>query len=143
VKKLLFLCAALIMTFSTVSAHAATDLTGAWDAVFTSADGSMTFDLTCTMKQDGTKLTGTIVATQGGDPATLDNGKIDGEKVSFDTTYNGMVIHHTGTVNSAGDEIKLVSTSDAEGFSGGGLTLKRSKAPVPTAAPVPAPAPAP
>ncbi|HEV2620024.1 MAG TPA: hypothetical protein VGU23_08830 [Acidobacteriaceae bacterium] len=136
-KKLLCLCAALILTFAAVSAFAATDVSGTWNAEYTSPDGSVVLDFVCTLKQDGAKLTGSFADTQGNTPnITIDDGKIDGDKISFNVTYNGMIIHHEGTVN--GDEIKLAEKSDSADFGGGSMTLKRAKPPVPPAAPAPA-----
>jgi hypothetical protein len=143
-KKLLCLCAAMILTFTTVSALAATDVTGAWNGELKSADGSIVVPLIVTLKQDGTTLTGSITSPQsGGDPIAITDGKIDGDKVSFKVLYSGIVISHNGTIIShdatgAGDEIKLTSTTDSPDFPGGTLTLTRAK----PAAPAPAPAPA-
>jgi len=50
---------------------------------------------------------------------------VDGDKISFKVSFNGMTITHEGTVN--GDEIKLTSKSDQGDFPGGEMTLKRSK----------------
>jgi hypothetical protein len=136
VKKLLYLCAALILTFSTASAFAATDVTGAWNAEYTSPDGSVVLDFVCTLKQDGTKLTGSFADPQGNNPPIeITDGKMDGDKISFNVTYNGMVINHSGTVT--GDEIKLAEKSDSGDFQGGSMVLKRVKPPVPTPTPTP------
>ena len=43
----------------------------------------------------------------------------------------GTTITHEGTINAAGDEIKLTSKSDNGQFPGGEMTLKRAKAPAP------------
>jgi len=134
VKKLLCLCAALILAFPAVSALATTDVTGAWNAEYTSPDGSVVLDLVCTLKQDGTKLTGSFVDPQGNNPPIeITDGKIDGDTISFSVTYNGMVISHAGTVN--GDEIKLSEKSDSDNFPGGTMVLKRAKPPTPTTTP--------
>ena len=123
-KKLLCACAALIMAFTTVSAFAATDVTGTWTAEMKDADGGNGFQISFTFKQDGTKLTGTVQGAQG-DPIAISEGKVDGDKISFKVSFNGMTITHEGTVN--GDEIKLTSKSDQGDFPGGEMTLKRSK----------------
>jgi hypothetical protein len=133
VKKLLYLCAVLIMTFTTVSAFAATDVTGAWVGQFTSADGSVVLDFLCTLKQDGTKLTGSFADPKGsGQSIAITEGKVDGDKIFFKTAVIGIVISHQGMVD--GDDIKLTSTSDAESFPGGAMILKRVKPPTPTPA---------
>ena len=48
---------------------------------------------------------------------------MNGDKISFKVSFNGMTITHEGTVN--GDEIKLTSKSDQGDFPGGEMTLKR------------------
>jgi hypothetical protein len=121
-KKLLCICAVLVMTFATLSARAA-DVSGSWKAEMKTPDGN-SFQLSFTFKQDGVKLTGTIQGPQG-DPIDISNGKVDGDKLSFDVTFNGMTISHAGTIS--GDEIKLTTKSDQPDFPGSDLTLKRSK----------------
>jgi hypothetical protein len=133
VKKLLCLCAALIVTFATVSAFAATDVTGIWNAEFTSSDGSVVLDFACTLKQDGAKITGSFSDPRdSSQQIVITDGQIDGDKITFKITFNGMVITHDGTVN--GDEIKLAEKSDSETFPGGTMVLKRAKPPTPSPA---------
>jgi hypothetical protein len=127
-KKLLFACAALLLTFAPMTALAATDFTGTWTGAM-AGGGNGGFQLSFTFKQDGTTLTGTVQGPQG-DPITISNGKIDGDKISFTVVIQGgTTITHEGTINPAGDEIKLTSKSDQGGFGGGEMTLKRAKAP--------------
>lgn len=119
---LLLLCAALALAFTHSSARAATDATGAWTGDVQMPDGnSMT--LTFTFKQDADKLTGTVQGPQG-DPMEISNGKIDGEKISFDTSFNGTTIHHEGTVSA--DQIQLTAKSEDGNFPPMDLTLKRA-----------------
>jgi hypothetical protein len=67
------------------------------------------------------------------------DGKVDGDKISFKVSFNGMTISHEGTINAAGDEIKLTSKSDSGDFPGMEMTLKKVKAaPVPATISVPA-----
>ncbi len=80
-----------------------------------------------TFKQDGTKLTGTVQGPQG-DAMDITNGKMDGNKISFDVSFNGTTISHAGTVNDAGGQIDLTTKSDSGDFPGGTMTLKRAKA---------------
>ena len=131
-KKLLCACAALIMAFTTGSALAATDVTGTWTGEFAGPNGGSGFRISFTFKQDGATLTGTVQGAQG-DPMAISDGKVDGDKISFKVSFNGMTITHEGTVNAAGDEIKLTSKSDQGDFPGGEMTLKRSKATPPPA----------
>jgi hypothetical protein len=131
-KKLLFICAALMMGLGTLTAHAATNITGSWTAEMKSPDGSAGFQLAFTFKQDGATLTGTVNGGQG-DPIAISDGKVDGDKVTFKVVFNGMTITHEGTIvaspdgNSAGDTIKMTSKSDQQDFPAGEMTLKRAK----------------
>ena len=63
-----------------------------------------------------------------GDPVTISDGKIDGDKISFKVVIQGgMTIIHEGTINAAGDEIKLGSKSDQGPSGDTGWFSKRSK----------------
>lgn len=121
-KKFLCVCAALAMTLSAATAMAA-DVTGTWTADVKAPDGS-SFQLTFTFKQDGTTLTGTVLGA-GGDPIPITNGKVDGDKLTFDDSFNGVTIHHDCTV--VGDTIKIVTKTDSADFPGMELTLTRVK----------------
>jgi hypothetical protein len=91
------------------------------------------FQLSFTFQQVGAKLTGTVQAAQG-EPVAISEGKIDGDKISFKVVIQGgTTITHEGTIDAAGDEIKLTSKSDNGQFPGGEMTLKRAKAPSPPA----------
>ena len=136
---LLSLCAALLFSAALApgaKAYADTDISGNWTAELTTPDGN-SFTLTYVFKVDAGKLTGTVQGPQG-DPLALDNGKVDGDKVSFDVSFNGITINNEGTVSSA-DEIKLNTKASDGSFPPSAVTLKRVK---PAAAPVPAAAPA-
>lgn len=117
--------AALAMMLTVPTAKAA-DVTGNWTAEMTSPDGN-SMQLAFAFKQDGDKLTGTVQGPQG-DAIEISNGKVDGNKISFDVSFNGMTISHEGTVNDAADEIELTTKSDSGDFPGGKMTLKRTKA---------------
>jgi hypothetical protein len=134
-RKLLCICAAMAMTLSAATAMAA-DVTGTWTAEMKTPDGN-SFQLTFTFKQDGAKLTGTVQGPQG-DAIEISNGKIDGDKFSFDVSFNGVTINHQCTV--VGDEIKMTTKADSGDFPGMELTLKRAKETAP-AAPATTPAP--
>jgi hypothetical protein len=120
-KRLLCICAALAMMMTTATALAA-DVTGKWTATAQSPNGD--FQLTFTFKQDGTNLTGSVQGPMG-DPLDISNGKVDGDKFTFDVSFNGLTIHHNCTVN--GDEIKMTTKSDSADLPGMELTLKRQK----------------
>jgi len=121
-KKLLCACAALMMAFCAATAFAA-DVTGSWSGDMVGPNGD-SFHLTFTFKQDGAKLTGTVIGPQG-DPIEIADGKIDGDKLSFTVNVNGTVIKHEGVVS--GDAIKLTTKSDSGDFQGGDITLTRAK----------------
>jgi hypothetical protein len=130
-KKLLCICAAFAMTISAATATAA-GVTGTWTAETTTPDGS-SFQLTFTFKVDGATLTGTVQGP-GGDPMAISNGKVDGDKFTFDDSFNGITIHHDCTVD--GDTIKMTAKSDSPDFPAMELTLTRVKdAPPQPAAP--------
>lgn len=125
-RKLLGLCAGLVLAFVVThavptSAFAATDATGTWTTQMQGPNGDMT--LTFHFKQDGDKLTGSVETPMGGDPVQISNGKIDGDKITFDTSFNGMTINHVGTIS--GDEIKLSAKSDDGQMPAMDMTLKR------------------
>lgn len=125
-KRLLFmlaLCAGLALAFNSHTAYAATDVSGAWSGEVQGPDGN-SMQLTFNFKQDGDKLTGNVQGPQG-DPFDIQNGKVDGDKISFDTSFNGMTISHEGTVGS--DEIKLKAKSSDGNFPEMEMTLKRAK----------------
>lgn len=116
------LCAALFLVMSAKPVFAATDATGTWTTDMSTPDGN-SFTLTFVLKQDGTKLTGTVQGPQG-DPLAIDNGKVDGDKLSFTVSFNGTTITHDGTIT--GDVIKMTTKSDNDQMPSMDLTLKRS-----------------
>jgi hypothetical protein len=121
-KKILCVCAALMMAFTAASAFAA-DVTGSWTGKMTGPNGDG-FQLTFNLKVDGTKLTGTVTGPQG-DPLDITDGKIDGDKLSFNVSFNGMTIMDEGVIN--GDTIKLTAKTDGGEIPGGEMTLTRDK----------------
>jgi hypothetical protein len=135
-KTLLCACAALFIALGSPTARAA-DVTGSWAAEMTTPDGN-SFQLSFTFKQDGATLTGTILGPQG-DPLPISEGKVDGNKLSFKVSFNGMTIVHDGAISESGDEIKLSTKSDSGDFPANELTLKRVIPPAqaPAAAPSP------
>ena len=89
------------MTLSAATAMAA-DVTGTWTGEAKGPDGS-SFQLTFTFKQDGATLTGTVQLPQN-DPIAISNGKVDGDKFTFDDSFNGITIHHDCTVDRRLDQ---------------------------------------
>lgn len=123
---LVSVCAVLFATVPTRTTFAATDINGTWSGEFPGQDGNP-FTLTYVFKVDGTKLTGTVQTPHGG-PLSLDNGKIDGDKISFDVNVNGTIFRHEGTIN-ADATIKLNSKTSDGSFPPTEFMLKRVNAP--------------
>ena len=134
-KKLLALCVGVVVLCATATAFAfAPDMTGTWTGELKGPDGGGGFQLSFVLKQEGDKLTGSVEGPQG-EPIAISNGKVDGDKFSFDVSFNGMTISHSGTFS--GDEAKMTTKSSSGEFPESEMTLKRS---APTAAPASAPA---
>ena len=124
-KRMLCVCAALLLALGTgVTAHAA-DVNGAWSAEMSMGDGN-SMQLQFTFKQDGSTVTGTILGPQG-DAMPISDGKIDGDKLSFKVSFNGMTISHEGTVSADGDQIKMSTKSESGDMPPMEMTLKRVK----------------
>lgn len=105
----------------------AADITGAWSGNLTMGDNQ--FTLTYNFKQDGAKLTGTVMAPQG-DPIPLLDGKVDGDKVSFavKVEMNGAPAKFITSGTIKGEEITITTTGEAgSDFPPVSVTLKRSK----------------
>lgn len=101
----------------------AADVTGKWTGEMAGPDGPG-MSISCEFKQDGNKLTGTVDGPGGA--MKIEDGKVEGDKISFSIDFNGMKIVHEGKIQN--DEIKL--TIKMEGGSGDGpgpITLKRAK----------------
>ena len=136
-KKSLLVMMILLVVAITVFAA---DVTGKWTYETAGRGGGPGRSVTITLKADGNTLTGEVpgMGRRGGDtppaPMQITNGKIDGDKVSFDVSRAGrdggepMVTKYEGTVS--GDEMKLKITSPS--FNGGDprvseVTAKREK----------------
>ncbi len=81
-----------------------------------------TFHISYTFKQDGANLTGFAKSPQG-NLIQIADGKIAGDKFSFNLTVNGTTIRHEGTIS--GEIIKLNTSSDDAEYHGGDTTLTR------------------
>jgi hypothetical protein len=97
-KQLIMLFALLALTAMSVLAA---DVTGKWMSESTGKGGPQTY----TFKSDGSSLTGTVQGGRGG-PIEIQNGKVDGDNVSFDVTRQGrdgnsMTIHYSGKVEGS------------------------------------------
>src|SRR5512139_991362 len=99
----------------------AADVTGKWTAQINGPDGnSMTVNYD--FKQEADKLTGTVEGPGGAIP--IQDGKVDGDKIAFNLTFNDMKVGTEGTVK--GEEIVVTVKVNGEVF-GGPVTLKRAK----------------
>ena len=122
-KKLLFVTTILlVVAFVAVAA----DVTGKWTYEGPGRGGNPGRPVTITLKQDGSKLTGTVPGFGGrggggGAPAEneISNGKVDGNSVYFEVKQsfqgNDIVTKYEGTLD--GDSLKLKITRP--GMNGG------------------------
>ena len=111
-----------------VAAALAADISGSWTGSMSMGDNQ--FMLTYTFKQDGEKLTGTILTPQG-DSLPLIDGKIAGDKLSFavkvDMNGNLVKFLSEGTIKGPDEIVIATHTEDGNNFGGGDMTLKRTK----------------
>jgi hypothetical protein len=130
--KKLFLVATIVLVFA--FAAMAADATGKWTYEQAGRGNMPARQVTITLKQDGTKLTGSVPGFgRGGDnpppPSEITDGKVDGSNVSFTVKreFNGntMVTKYEGTIS--GDEMKLKITRETQnGPQTNEVTAKRS-----------------
>lgn len=96
----------------------AADISGRWEGSIDTPNGDM--QIAFNFKVEGAKLTGTVESPNGEVP--IEEGKVDGDHLSFKTHYEDNVIDHQGTIS--GDTIQLT----VEGPWGkSDMTLKRAK----------------
>jgi hypothetical protein len=77
-----------------LTAFAQTSIDGKWKGSRETPDG--VFEVNYTFKVEGKDLKGTW-KTQFGE-TQLENGKIDGKKISYSITFNGMTVNSTGEI---------------------------------------------
>src|SRR5215471_8545791 len=101
----------------------AADVSGTWTGTLTFGDNQI--PLTYTLKQDGTKLTGTITGPGGDIP--LADGKIEGDKLSFSVTVDmgGNPAKFVSEGILKGEEIAV--TTKGPNMPDNNYTLKRAK----------------
>ncbi|HEV2351738.1 MAG TPA: hypothetical protein VG028_18050 [Terriglobia bacterium] len=108
--------AGILMAVSAAFVLAA-DFNGRWESTFSSPNGDI--QLVFHFKVDGTKLTGSVESPNGN--IDIEDGKVDGEKISFNTHVGDSEVKHSGTIS--GDTIQL----GVEGPWGhSDMTLKRA-----------------
>jgi hypothetical protein len=117
-KKLLFVTTILfVVAFVAMAA----DVSGKWTYQQPGRGGGDPVPITITLKADGASLTGSVPSMgRGGAPGTpseIMNGKVDGDKVYFETkrtTQNGeSITKYEGVVS--GDTMKLKVTRPGRG----------------------------
>jgi len=79
----------------------AADVTGTWKGSIETPNGAR--EITMNLKAEGSALTGTISGRQGETP--IQDGKIDGDNISFNMTRGDFKILYKGKVT--GNEIKF------------------------------------
>jgi len=93
---------ALLALFCITFVASAADVTGKWTGEITTGRGPQPFNLE--LKQAGNTVTGAITGGRGGDQM-IDEGKIDGDTITFSTSRPGRdggapaVTKYTGKVN--------------------------------------------
>jgi hypothetical protein len=92
----------LALFIGCVTAYAQNPFDGNWKGTRETPNGS--FEINYTFKVEGNVLTGTW-KTQFGE-TKLENGKVDGKKISYSFSFNDRTINYTGELVS-NDEIKL------------------------------------
>ena len=111
------LAAGILSALFSVAGLAA-DVTGRWEGTVSGPNGD--FQLAFNFKVEGAKLTGTVEGPNG--DVAIDEGKVDGDHLSFKTHFQDNEINHEGTCS--GDTIQL----QVEGPWGKSeMTLKRAK----------------
>jgi hypothetical protein len=96
----------------------AADLDGRWEGSMSSPNGDV--QIVFNFKVDGTKLTGTVESPNGDIP--IEDGKVDGNKLSFKTHFGDSVINHEGTLTGDTIDLKVQGPwGDSE------ITLKRAE----------------
>lgn len=74
----------------------AADLTGDWSGTSKGPNGD-DFTLNLRLKQQGATLTGAVTGPDG-NPIDISDGKVDGDKISFNVSVNNMTIAHEGVI---------------------------------------------
>ena len=99
----------VLLSALAAASSVAGDATGKWVAEFTSPDGQ-TRQSTFNLKVEGDTLTGTVSGRSS--DATIEEGLVDGNSISFSVTRNwgqgDVKFHYAGTVQD--DEIQMTVT---------------------------------
>ncbi len=92
--------AGIFLLISAVVCFAA-GLDGRWEGSIDTPNGAV--NIAFNFKVEGSKLTGTVESPNG--DIAIEDGKVDGKKLSFKTHFNDSEINHEGTLD--GDSISL------------------------------------
>jgi hypothetical protein len=120
------------LTMATLALGAGIDGTWTYESKAKGRKGGpeRTVKSSLTLKAEGSALTGKAEHQSGKRPklAEIKNGKIDGNKVTFDTSTftkkKGEVVQHwTGTLD--GDQLTVTISGKGKGKAGAPITLKR------------------
>ena len=84
----------LLFLAGSLTVFAQTNIDGNWKGTRETPNGS--FELNYTFKVEGTTLTGTLKSQFG--ETKLENGKIDGNKISYSITFNNTTVDSTGEI---------------------------------------------
>jgi hypothetical protein len=114
-KRILPRLAALVVLLTAVAVAA--DINGKWKAEFTTPDGTQRVN-TFTFKVEGGKLTGTVQGSQ--DDTPIQNGKVDGDEISFTAERPFGAFSYKGRVGAG--EIKFKVEFNGQSFE---MTAKR------------------
>ena len=114
-KRILPRLAALVVLLTAVAVAA--DINGKWKAEFTTPDGTQRVN-TFTFKVEGGKLTGTVQGSQ--DDTPIQNGKVDGDEISFTAERPFGAFSYKGKVGAG--EIKFNVEFNGQNFA---MTAKR------------------
>jgi len=100
-----------------LGAAPASKVDGHWEGALSGPNGD--FNIAFNFKADGTKLTGTVETPNGN--VDIENGKVEDNKIYFETHFQDNVIKHDGTID--GDTIKLKVNGP---WGDSAMTLKRT-----------------
>jgi opacity protein-like surface antigen len=119
------LLAGAVLTLCFAAIAIAADITGNWAGSISVGDNQ--YNLIYSFKQDGEKLSG-AVARDGGEPLPINDGKVQGDKVTFfvQADRGGTLTKYTMEGAIKGDEITLTTKTDG-GPDISPMTLKRVK----------------
>ena len=84
----------LLFLTGTLAVSAQTNIDGTWKGTRETPNGN--FEFTYTFKVEGKDLKGTLKSQFG--EIQLEDGKIDGNKISYSITFNGNTIKSTGEI---------------------------------------------